>query len=125
MTSNAEIAKSLYRAFASTNRKAAEQLIAEDFVFTSPLDNHIDRASYFARCWPNSSFLTDFDFIDVVEQGDRVFVNYEAETNTGKCFRNTEILTLRGGQLISAEVYFGWDLPHKAAPGGFIDQDSQ
>ena len=51
-----------------------------------------------------------------------MFVTYEAETTSGKRFRNTEILTMRDGKIIEAEVYFGWNIPHGAAPGGFIDK---
>jgi hypothetical protein len=36
-------------------------------------------------------------------------------------FRNTEILTVRNGQLVEAEVYFGWSIPDKAKDGRFID----
>jgi len=41
----------------------------------------------------------------------------------GRRFRNTELLTLRDGQVVEVEVYFGWSLPHKAKAGGFIDQE--
>ena len=33
-----------------------------------------------------------------------------------------EIVTVRGSQIIKVEVYFGWDLPHKAQAGGFVDK---
>lgn len=50
-----------------------------------------------------------------------MFVTYEGQAG-GKRFRNTEILTVRDGKIVEAEVYFGWSLPHKAPPGGFVDQ---
>jgi len=40
-------------------------------------------------------------------------------------FRNTEILTIRHGKLVEAEVYFGWSLPHEAPVGGFINAGKQ
>jgi ketosteroid isomerase-like protein len=46
----AAIARASYEAFAAKDRAAIEALIADDFHFTSPLDNKIDRATYFARC---------------------------------------------------------------------------
>ena len=55
--------------------------------------------------------------------GDRVFVTYEGHVQAGKPFRNTELLTIRGGKLLEAEVYFGWSLPHEAPAGGFINPD--
>ena len=55
----------------------------------------------------------------LVSEGDRVFVTYEGHSSSGKGFRNTEILTVRHGKLVEAEVYFGWSLPHEAPSGGF------
>jgi hypothetical protein len=40
--------------------------------------------------------------------------------NARKRFRNTEILTVRNGKIVEAEVYFGWTIPHEAAEGSFI-----
>lgn len=117
----AAIARACYDAYVKKDRAAIEAVIAEDFHFTSPLDNRIDRQAYFARCWPNSENMAGFQFIHVVPHGDRVFVTYEGSSTSGHRFRNTEILTVRDSQIVEAEVYFGWSLPHKAAPGGFTD----
>jgi ketosteroid isomerase-like protein len=118
----AAIARASYQAYVDKDRAALDALLAPDFHFTSPLDNDLDRATYVKRCWPNSQSLGRFEFIHVVPAGNRVFVTYEAETTSGKRFRNTEILTMRDGKIIEAEVYFGWNIPHEAAPGGFIDK---
>ena len=115
------IAKASYEAYVRKDRAAIEALIAPDFHFTSPLDNRLDRATYFARCWPNSEGIKGFDFVHVVADGSRVFVTYEGR-ESGRRFRNTEVVTVRGQQLVEVEVYFGWSIPHEAAPGGFIDK---
>lgn len=81
-----------------------------------------DRASYFARCWPNSQTAERFEFILLVQSGERVFVTYEARGAGGHRFRNTEIVTVRGAQIVEVEVYFGWNLPHKAAVGSFVEE---
>lgn len=111
-----------YAAYVSKNRAAIETLIAPDFHFSSPLDNRLDRASYFARCWPNSQTTEGFEFIHLVQSGEQVLVTYEARGASGHHFRNTEIVTVRGSQIVEVEVYFGWDLPHKAAVGGFVEE---
>ena len=116
-----EIARASYEAYVAKDRAAIEALIAEDFHFTSPLDNRIDRATYFARCWPNSETVESFEFIHLVPCADKVFVTYEGRNTDGHGFRNTEILVVRDGQITDAEVYFGWLIPHEARPGGFID----
>ena len=113
------IALASYQAYVDKDRASIERLIADDFHFSSPLDNRLDRATYFARCWPNSEKMETFAFVHVVPAGDRVFVTYEAQTTDGHRFRNTEILVVRGQQIVEAEVYFGWSIPHEAPPGGF------
>src|SRR3954452_2145975 len=121
--SNVAVARASYQAYVNKDRSALEPLIADDFHFTSPLDNRIDRTTYFERCWPNSERIEGFDFIHLVPKDDRVFVTYEGRAVGGRRFRNTEILTIRGDQLVDVEVYFGWSIPHEAEAGGFIDRE--
>jgi ketosteroid isomerase-like protein len=111
------IARAAYEAYVVKDREAIEKLIAQDFHFTSPLDNRIDRATYFKLCWPNSERIKAFYFINLVPDGDRVFVTYEGHGLNSDRFRNTEIITVRDGQIVEVEVYFGWSIPHKAEPG--------
>ncbi len=120
---NVAIARAAYEAYVSKDRAAIEKLIAADFRFTSPLDNRIDRATYFARCWLNSEKINGFDFINLVPDRDRVFVTYEGRSANGRRFCNTEIVTVRNNQIAEVEVYFGWSIPHEAKPGGYV-QDS-
>jgi SnoaL-like domain len=115
------IARAVFQAYADKNRDALERIVGDDFHFTSPLDNRIDRNTYFDRCWPNSEWIDGFDFIHLVPDGDRVFVTYEGRSATRGRFRNTEILTISNGRLVNVEVYFGWGIPHKAGLGGFVD----
>src|SRR5262245_13429779 len=118
------IARAVYEAYVDKDHAAIEALIAEDFHFTSPLDNRIDRATYFARCWPNSETIAAFVFVNLVADADRVFVTYEGKSTNGHRFRNTEIMTIRDGRITDVEVYFGWSLPHQAFAGGFINDGS-
>ena len=117
-----ELVKRSYRAYVDKDRAAMEQLIAEDFHFTSPLDNRLDRKTYFERCWPNSQWIAGFEFIRVVPDNDRVYVTYIGRSDLGRRFKNTEVLTIRGGKIVEAEVYFGWNVPHPAPPGGFVER---
>jgi ketosteroid isomerase-like protein len=118
-----EIARACYEAYVAKDRAAIEALLAEHFHFTSPIDNRLDRATYFARCWPNSRKIEGFDFIHLVPEGDKVFVTYEGRSTDGHRFRNTEIIKVKGNQIVEVEVYFGWSIPHEAPVGGFIDQN--
>jgi len=116
------IVRASYNAYVTKDRSAIEALIADEFHFTSPLDNRIDRATYFARCWPNSESIEGFDFVHLVSDGERVFATYEGRRANLR-FRNTEVLTVKGGQLTDVEVYFGWSIPHEAPEGGFVEPD--
>ena len=119
------VARGCLEAYVAKDRAAIEALIAKDYHFTSPIDNALDRETSFARCWPNSEMMTGFDCIYQMEDGDRACIVYEAHTRGGKTFRNSEVHTVRDGKLIATEVYFGWDLPHQAPEGGFIENDGQ
>lgn len=120
-TASMGVARACYEAYVTKDRAAIEALIAPDFNFTSPLDNRIDRATYFARCWPNSEKTAGFDFVHLVPHDDKVFATYEGRSTDGHRFRNTEILTVRNGLITSVEVYFGWSIPHAAQPRGFME----
>jgi ketosteroid isomerase-like protein len=79
---NLEIARAAYDSYVNKDRAALEAVLASDFHFTSPLDNRLDRETYFRRCWPNSKTIAGFDFINLVPDGNRVFVTYEGRNTT-------------------------------------------
>ncbi len=105
-----QIAQELYRAFARGDRDFVEQTLTDDFAFSSPLDVDLDRAGYFARCWPGAGQNQGFEFVRLIESGDEVIVTYEQTRPDGARGRNTEILTFMGDRISRAEVYFGWDV---------------
>jgi ketosteroid isomerase-like protein len=115
------LVRRVFDAYSAKDRAAIEAVIADDFHFTSPLDNRIDRQTYFERCWKNSEAISGFTFINLAREGDRVFVTYEGRRVSGKAFRNTEVFTVRNGQIVEIEVYFGWWIPHEVTVGGFVD----
>ena len=120
MHDTAAIVRAAYEAYVSKDRAAIEALIDGDFHFTSPLDNQIDRKTYFDRCWPISETMAAIDVERIVVSGDKAFVTYESRTKEGKRFRNTELFTVRNGKITDVEVYFGWSVPHEAPAGKFL-----
>jgi ketosteroid isomerase-like protein len=109
MPERKEIARSSYLAYAESNRKKLETILADDFVFWSPRDDGLDRVTYFERCWPNHETTESFEFLRLFERGDEVFVTYRLTKADGGRFRNTEVLTFKGDKITRAEVYFGWN----------------
>jgi len=96
-----------YAAYERKDRNAIEPLLTDDFTFSSPHDDHIDKTSYFSKCWPNSERIRAFHIEKLFEQGDEAFVLYELEPVRGAKFRNTEFFRFRGSNIREVQVYFG------------------
>lgn len=124
-TSPLAIARACLQAYVDKDRDAIEALLDNDFHFTSPIDNALDRATYFKVCWPNSTMMARFNNIYEFEKGNQAFIVHEARTSTGKHFRNSEVYTVRAGKLVATEVYFGWDMPHQVPLGTHVENQGQ
>jgi ketosteroid isomerase-like protein len=109
MTESSEDAvRRLFASYVRGDRATAERLLGEEFVFTSPQDDHIDRATYFERCFPTSDRFSYQELKRVVATGEDVFVMYEYQLReTGERYRNAELLTVREGRIVEAQVFFG------------------
>ena len=105
----AHLVRRYFLAYETRDRQVLEDMLDEGFTFSSPLDDRINRAAYFARCWPNSRTLRRITVEKIFEQGGEAFVRYEAESTTGKKFRNTEWFRFENGRLMEVQVYFGRD----------------
>ena len=105
--SRSDLVRGYFAAYQTRDRAVMEAALTEDFTFTSPYDDAIDRATYFVRCWPNSKLFRSIAVERICEDGNEVFVLYRCETLDGKTFRNTELHSFRGERLRSVEVYFG------------------
>ena len=60
-SSKSDIIRGVFAAYLSNDRKAIEDSLADDFHFTSPYDDEIDKATYFDRCWRNSGWIERHD----------------------------------------------------------------
>jgi ketosteroid isomerase-like protein len=110
--SSEDVVRRIFASYQAADRATAESLIAADFVFTSPQDDHIDRAAYFERCFPTADRFDHQELMRVVATGDDVFVMYEYRLReTGERYRNAELITVRGGQLVETQVFFGGRAP--------------
>ena len=110
--SKMDTVRAMFTSYLQQDRELAERLVADAFVFTSPQDDHIDRAAYFERCFPTADRLVRQDLLHVVgADDDDVFVMYEYELKTGERHRNVEVLTVQDGQITEAQVFFGGRYP--------------
>ncbi|MGH3452862.1 MAG: nuclear transport factor 2 family protein [Nocardioidaceae bacterium] len=106
---NADVVRMLVQSYLAQDATTADEMIADDFTFTSPQDDHIDKATFFERCFPATTQLASHRLLDVVAtDGDDVFLRYEYESlQTGHRHRNVEVHTVRAGRVVEIEVYFG------------------
>ena len=102
-----DIVRSMFEAYLAHDEATAEQLLAEGFVFTSPQDDHIDKAAFMERCFPTADRLVSQEILELVPGDDGVFVLYEYELKTGERHRNAEFITVRDGKLVETQVFFG------------------
>jgi ketosteroid isomerase-like protein len=103
----AEIIRAIFAAYISNDRKAVEDSFTDDFRFTSPYDDEIDKATYFARCWRVSDWIERHELEKIFVEGDEAFVTYKCLAKGGKNFRNTEFFTFEGDKIKRIDVYFG------------------
>ena len=102
-----EIIRQLFAAYLSNDRKAVEAAFTDDFRFTSPYDDEIDKASYFERCWRVPDWIELQTLETIMVEGEAAFVTYRCVAKGGKSFRNTELFSFEGDRIRRIDVYFG------------------
>jgi ketosteroid isomerase-like protein len=88
----AEIIRALFAAYLANDRGAVEDAFTDDFRFTSPYDDEIDKATYLEK---------------IMVEGEGAFVTYRCVAKDGKSFRNTEFFGFEGDRIRRIDVYFG------------------
>jgi ketosteroid isomerase-like protein len=104
----------MFHAYETADRAEIESLLTDDFTFTSPYDDHIDRAVYFERCWPSAGTFDRFELQQITVDGDSCFVMYTGHRRRGNRFHNAERFELAGDRIRAVEVFFG--LPPSSRP---------
>jgi ketosteroid isomerase-like protein len=107
MTDRADAIRALFSAYLADDRQAVDGMLADDFRFTSPYDDGIDKATYFARCWRGSDWIAHHDLERIGVDGEVAFVTYRCLAKDGKSFRNTEVVVFAGDKISRIDVYFG------------------
>lgn len=102
-----EVVRAMMAAYRAQDRSAAEALLADDYVFTSPQDAGIDRAAFLERCFPTADRFAEQTVLHAVDVGrGEVFLLYEYVIESGR-YRNAEVSRVRDGKLVETQVYFG------------------
>jgi ketosteroid isomerase-like protein len=105
---NTDIVRTMFEAYLAKEERTGVALLADDFVFTSPQDDHIDKTAFMQRCFPTAARLVSQEILELAGvSDDGVFIMYEYELKTGERYRNAEFITVRGGKLVETQVFFG------------------
>ena len=102
-----ELIRNLFAAYMKNDRQAVEAAFTDDFRFTSPYDDELDKATYFERCWRVADWIERQDLERIMVEGEAAFVTYRCVAKSGKSFRNTEAYTFAGDRIRRIDVYFG------------------
>jgi ketosteroid isomerase-like protein len=102
------VVEQAFRHYLAQDRDAAFALYADDFSFTSPQDDHIDKAAFFERCFPTAERFKTHRMLHVTPADEElVLVYYEYELTSGDTYRNMEAITVRDGLITEVRVFFG------------------
>ena len=103
----ADLIRNLFAAYMSNDRNAVENSFTDDFRFTTPYDDQIDKVTYFERCWITSDWIERQELEKIFVEGDEAFVSYLCVAKDGKRFRNTEFFVFEESRIKRIDVYFG------------------
>jgi ketosteroid isomerase-like protein len=103
-----EVVRKYYAAWETKDWHSIDILLADDFTFSSPLDDHLIKSDFKAGCWDTQiAYIDRFDLKQVIGTGNEAFVMYVCHTTNGKTFRNVEYFQLRDDKVKAVECYFG------------------
>jgi len=106
-TSRADTIRAIFAAYLSNDRQSVDGALCDDFRFTSPYDDSIDKPTYFERCWKNSDWIERHELERIFVEGDEAFVTYRCVARDGRSLRNTEFFVFDGDRVKRIDVYFG------------------
>jgi ketosteroid isomerase-like protein len=109
-TARVRTVRALYAAYIEGHKDIVAAMLTEDFTFSSPRDDHIDRDTYFERCWPKPPPFARLEIEYLGLADDEAVVRYRAIKRDGGAFRNMETFRFKGDKVAAVDVYFGRDV---------------
>ena len=103
---NEQLIREYYLGWEKSDWGIIESKLADDFTFTSPFDDHLDKKTYKERCWRGVDSIHKYEFLTIMENGNEAFARWDCLIN-GKIVRNTEYFFIENGKIKTIEVYFG------------------
>jgi ketosteroid isomerase-like protein len=69
-TGKSDIIRAIFAAYLANDRKRVDNALTDDFHFTSPYDDNIDKPTYFERCWKNTDWIARHE-LEKIRRGRR------------------------------------------------------
>src|SRR5437016_7162746 len=110
-TDRAATIRAIFVAYMANDRKVVEDVLAEDFRFTSPYDDQIDKKTYFERCWKNSDWIERHELEKILVEGDEAFVTYKCTAKGRQELPQHRVLRVRRRQGQAHRRLFRCQLP--------------
>jgi hypothetical protein len=103
-----EAVRKYYAAWEAKEWHQIDLMLADDFTFSSPLDDHISKSDFKTGCWDTQiAYINRFDLKQVIGTDNEAFVMYICHTTNGKTFQNVEYFQFRDNKVKGVECYFG------------------
>ena len=103
-----EVVRKYYAAWETKDWHAVDTLLADDFTFSSPLDDRISKSDFKTGCWDTQiAYIDRFDLNQLLATDNDAFVMYVCHTANGKTFQNVEYFQFRKDQVTAVRCYFG------------------
>jgi SnoaL-like domain len=97
-----------YAAWEKKDWPLLDSMLTDDFTFSSPRDDHINKSEFKAGCWNTQiPYIGRFDLTQVIGTDSEAFVMYVCHTANGKTFHNVEFFRLKEDKVKAVECYFG------------------
>ena len=105
--SDIDVAKASFDAYQRQDANAMLRILADDYKFTSPQDDGIDRDAFMERCFRTADRFATNQVLELVSTPSGVLYVYEYELADGGRFRNVELIRVQGEQIVETQVFFG------------------
>ena len=96
----------IFKAWQLRDWNFIESRLTADFTFTSPHDDHLQRADFKEKCWDMIEEIGEFEIVTIVAGAGEAFVRYKNTIN-GEKVQNTEHFIFEGEKLKEVIVFFG------------------
>jgi ketosteroid isomerase-like protein len=98
--------KDCFRAWHARDWDFVASNLADDFTFTSPYDDHLNRHEFKIKCWDAIKEIGEFEIVTIVEGDTEAFVRYKNSIN-GQKVQNAEHFVFEDDKVKAVTVFFG------------------